>query len=272
MTSDRDRTLARGEEFLQMFRKGAEFTRELLEENEKLRFRLAEVEEQQESAAQSPEEWEKLRQHLLNRVQNLEAECRTFQERISQVEDENRDFVQRFIEVEEENNNLANLYVASYQLHSTLDLEEVLQTIIEIVINLIGAEVFAVYLLDEDGDELAVAACEGAAADAFPRCTPGRGALGKALGKSEPTCWDMDGSGDLSQPIVCIPLVVERRQIGAIAIYSLLQQKEGFSHLDHELFAVLGGHAATALLAAKLYTHSERRLSTIQGFIDLLAK
>ncbi len=85
MTSDRGKMLARGEEFLQMFRKGAEFTRELLEENKRLRFQLAELEERQESAAQSPEEWEKLRQELLNRVQNLEEECRTFRERLSQV-------------------------------------------------------------------------------------------------------------------------------------------------------------------------------------------
>ena len=71
---------------------------------------------------------------------------------------------------------------------------------------------------------------------------------------------------------MCIPLVVERRLIGAIAIYRLLEQKVSFSPLDHELFSALGGHAATAVLAAKLYTHSARRLDTIQGFIDLLAK
>jgi hypothetical protein len=52
----------------------------------------------------------------------------------------------------------------------------------------------------------------------------------------------------------------------------LLQQKDGFSPLDHELFTVLGGHAATALFAARLYSQSERKLNTIQGFIDLLTK
>jgi signal transduction protein with GAF and PtsI domain len=39
--------------------------------------------------------------------------------------------------------------VASYQLHSTLDLSEVIKIVVEIVINLIGAEVFAIYVLDE---------------------------------------------------------------------------------------------------------------------------
>ena len=82
----------------------------------------------------------------------------------------------------------------------------------------------------------------------------------------------IDRSEDLGQPIVCVPLAVQNSPIGAITIYSLLQQKEGFSALDHELFTVLGGHAATALFAARLYSQSARKLNTIQGFIDLLTK
>jgi len=43
-------------------------------------------------------------------------------------------------------------------------------------------------------------------------------------------------------------------------------------HIAAELFNMLGGHAATAIFAAKLYSQSERKLNTIQGFIDLLTK
>ena len=67
-------------------------------------------------------------------------------------------------------------------------------------------------------------------------------------------------------------LRVEDEPAGAIAIYQLLQQKDGFSPLDRELFTLLAGQAATAILASKLYSQSERKLSTIQGFIDLLTK
>ena len=74
------------------------------------------------------------------------------------------------------------------------------------------------------------------------------------------------------EPVVCIPLRVEERPIGAIVIYRMLQQKDGFSPLDHELFTLLAGHAATAIFASRLYAQSERKLSTIQGFIDLLTK
>ena len=166
---------------------------------------------------------------LAQRLRSLEEECASYRERLLQVEEENRQFVERYLEIEEENNNLANLYVASYQLHSTLDLDEVLKIIVEIVINLIGAEVFAVYLFDGNSQELAVAASEGLPPSAFPKCALGSGPLGKAVASTETTCWDTARSDDLRQPIVCIPLAIQKRPIGAIAIHSLLQQKNGFT-------------------------------------------
>jgi nitrate/nitrite-specific signal transduction histidine kinase len=269
--SEHDRISSRAEDFLALFNKGAEFTRELLKENERLRSRLAAVTDRQESAARNPGDWEKLRHELMSRIATLEEECTSVRERLDQVELENSQFAQRYVEVEEENNNLANLYVSSYQLHSTLDIGEVLRIITEIVINLIGAEVFAVYLIEGESELLPVIS-EGMELAAFPKAKLGVGVLGKAVASNETTCWDSQRSDDHSQPIVCVPLVVQNRAIGAIAVYGLLAQKDGFSALDHELFNMLGGHAATAIFAAKLYSQSERKLNTIQGFIDLLTK
>jgi nitrate/nitrite-specific signal transduction histidine kinase len=272
MSDDPQGIFSRGEEFLRLFRRGAEFTKELLQENERLRLRLMNFQDQQEMAARDPREWGKLRHELVSRIHSLEEEYQTVRERLQQVEEENRQFADRYVEIEEENNNLANLYVASYQLHSTLDLSEVLKIIIEIVINLIGAEVFAVYLLDENVEQLGVVAAEGLDASAFPNCELGSGVVGGAVAAAETRCSEAVRSDDMTEPIVCIPLVVQNRPIGAIAIFSLLQQKDGFSPLDHELFTMLGGHAATAIFAARLYSQSERKLNTIQGFIDLLTK
>ena len=271
MSEKRD-IFARADEFLSAFKQGAEFTRELLQENERLRMKLVQLEDRQQVAAESPEEWAKLREELIDRIRHLEKECLSVRERLDQVEQENSQFAMRYVEIEEENNNLANLYVASYQLHSTLDLDEVLKIIMEIVINLVGAEIFAIYLLDEESGALAAVAAEGAEIGDFPKGQLGSGVLGKAVTASEATCWDTGRSEDMSQPIVCVPLTVQGRPIGAITVYSLLQQKAGFSALDHELFNMLGGHAATAIFAARLYSQSERKLNTIQGFIDLLTK
>ena len=266
----------RGEAVLAIFQRGADFTREILAENERLRGRINDIETRQHEAAQSPGDWEKLRYELINRIESLEAENRDIMEQLKAVEGENQQFADRYIEIEEENNNLANLYVASYQLHSTLDPSEVLRVIVEIVINLIGAEIFCVYVCQDDSPSLEPVASEGLDLELFPEERIGLGAVGEAVQSGTVVCHDpsyQDGDDIASSvPIVSIPLKVEDLPIGAIAVHKLLQQKSGFSALDHELFTLLAGHAATAIFASRLYAQSERKLSTIQGFIDLLTK
>lgn len=272
MSSDQTGLFARGEDFLKFFRRGAEFTKALLQENERLRRRLAELEMTQNSAARDPASWEKLRQELGTKIATLEEERNSMLERLHHVEDENRQFACRYVEIEEENNALANLYVASFQLHSTLELPEVFKIIIEIVINLIGAETFAIYVLDEKSNRLEAVAAEGRPTGVFPPVPLGSGVIGSAVASGNTSCSEAIGSEDLENPIACIPLRVEEQAIGAIAIYRLLQQKAQFSPLDHELFTLLAGHAATAIFSCRLYAQSERKRNTIQGFIDLLTK
>lgn len=276
MSDDFAKTYERGEAVLSIFKRGAEFAKQLVEENEQLRQRLRSVEESHRQAAQDPDDWEKLRQQLLTQISTLEVENQTILERLQAVEAENQQFAGRYLEIEEENNNLANLYVASYQLHSTLDPSEVLKVILEIVINLIGAEVFSVYVLDDGDNVLQAVASEGAPLSEFPIVPMGEGIVGGAVASGDVATAD-PVTGEASpaagaEPVVCIPLRVQESPVGAIAIYSLLQQKDGFSPLDHELFTLLAGHAATAIFAARLHSQSERKLNTIQGFIDLLTK
>ena len=268
----KDQSFRNADEFLGLFEKGAAWGQELLQENRRLREELQRYRDQHESAGESPEQWTKLRHELLARIHMLEQECGTVRGQLFDAERENAQFAQRYVEIEEENNNLANLYVASYQLHSTLDFDEVLKIIAEIVINLIGAEIFAIYLLDDATGKLAAAAADGMEVEAFPSCTFGMGIVGKAVEKDECYFANAHRSDDLSEPILCVPLAVQGRPLGAIAVFSLLGQKSGFSPLDDELFEMLGGHAATALFAARLFSQSARKLNTIQGFIDLLAK
>lgn len=276
MSDDRASLLAQGEEFLQAFRRGMDFTRELLHENERLRHRLAELEDRQQSAARSPQDWEKLRTELLGRIRGLEREHESLRERLAQVQQENRTFADRYAEVEQENNHLANLAVASTQLHSTLDIDEVIRIVTEIAINLIGADRFAIYGLDERRGELRALSAEGLELAGLPVCRLGEGRIGSAVAEGAPRAFEVPlagaGETDPEAPLVVIPLRIEERSIGAIAIFRLLQQKQGFSALDHELFDVLAGHAATAIFAARLYSQSERKLSAIQSFIDLLSR
>jgi transcriptional regulator with GAF, ATPase, and Fis domain len=259
------------EEFLQVFKKGEEFTHELLKENEKLRYRVAQLEELTKLSDRKGS----FELHSLEeRIKFLEDENRQLLDSYRAVEEENKDFANRYIEVEAENNNLANLYVASYQLHSTLDFSESLKIILEIVMNLIGAEEFSIMMLDEKTNELTIVAQEGMGPEARPSVKLGEGIIGGAAQSGEAYYREGDPKDqkgvDFHHPIVVIPLKIKEHGIGVIAIYKLLVQKEAFSNVDYELFTMLAGHAATAIFSSKLYSQSERKLTTIQSFLDLL--
>jgi len=267
----------RGEAVLAIFKRGADFMKQLMDENENLRKQLVDVHGRQETASQSDTEWDALRVELQEQIANLESERDNIMAQLRSVESENQQFAERYLEIEEENNNLANLYVASYQLHSTLDPSEVLKVIVEIVINLIGAELFCVYVCEEESGILKPVASEGSPVSSFSPLPLDEGAVGEAVRDGDvftgdPTAEADDVADGIGEPVVCIPLRVDEKPVGAIVIHKLLQQKDGFSPLDHELFTLMAGHAATAIFASQLYAQSERKLNTIQGFIDLLTK
>jgi transcriptional regulator with GAF, ATPase, and Fis domain len=259
------------EDFLNIFRKGEEFTQELLKENEKLRFKIAQLETRPQPSHR--EDGGQV-SSLAEKIRLLEEENSALLDKFRLVEEENKDFANRYVEVEAENNNLANLYVASYQLHSTLDFSESLKIILEIVMNLIGAEEFSIVMLDEKTNELSIVAQEGMGPEARSGIRLGQGIIGTAAKTGEayyrqgdPT--ELSGV-DYDHPLICIPLKIKEHVIGAIVIYKLLIQKPELTGVDYELFSMLAGHAATALFSSQLYSHSERKLTTIQSFLDLL--
>ena len=258
----------KGQEFFQMFLKAKEFTEELLKENERLRFKIVRL----ETAGGPTGASEDRVGELQARVRDLEERLAETEARYKRVEEENKEFADRYIEIEEQNNNLANLYVASYQLHSTLDYKEVVRIVLEIVINLIGAEAFHLFMVSEKTGALELETSEGQSAP-VTSLPMGEGVIGTAaqagenffaenVAHREPTPFD--------QPIAVIPLKIKESVIGVISINKLLVQKTAFTTMDYELFTLLAGHAATAVFSAKLYSTSARKLTTLQGFLDML--
>jgi len=269
--------LEKGEEFLEMFRKGQEFTQDLLRENERLRYRVIQLEEnmKEKLEAPGPDSHDPDVAEMTSKLNHYKSRLKELEDKLAEIEAENVDFAQRYIDVEEQNNNLANLYVASYQLHSTLDYEEVLQIILEIIINLIGAEVFSIYLLDEKMHTLNPAAAEGISVEEIPAVILGEGVIGKSAQSNQSYFNDNPPENlkeRLQDPLVCIPLTIKNDVIGVLALFRLLQQKESFAPVDFELFTLLAGHAATAIFSSRLFTESKRKLSTFQGFLDLLSQ
>ncbi|MFC1850469.1 GAF domain-containing protein [candidate division CSSED10-310 bacterium] len=255
-------------DFLEIFKSGKQFIEDILKENERLRFRTAKLEDLLEG--REKDERDELIEQLKQKVVKLENKIESMEERFTDIEKENMDFAEKYIEIEEQNNNLANLYVASYQLHSTLNFNEVIKIVMEIVINLIGSEEFALYMVDEGTRQISMVASEGLEDGRGENITFGEGIIGKASEQGEEYYLSDLGQHNPDEPIAVIPMKIENRVIGLLAVFRLLSQKDGFSSVDHELFTLLAGHAATAILSARLYTESERKASTLKNFLDLL--
>ena len=247
----------KGQEFFGMLAQSKEFTEELLKENERLRYKIASLEKADGLAV---------------RVRELEERLAATEARYREVEAENKEFADRYIEIETQNNNLANLYVASYQLHSTLDYKEVIRIVQEIVINLIGAEAFHLFMVSEKTGRLDLEISEGQQAP-ITTIPMGEGVIGDAARTGENYFADQVAHSEptpFHEPIAVIPLKIKETVIGVLTINKLLVQKTAFTNMDYELFTLLAGHAATAVFSAKLYSTSERKLTTLQGFLDML--
>jgi hypothetical protein len=266
--------LASKKEFIQsFFKRAGEFTEGLLRENERLRFRILELET--EIGQRQPQNDANLSaaafRELVARIEDLERERERMLTRFRSVEAENQDFERRYKDIERENNSLANLYVASFQLHSTLDLREVTHIILEILLNFVGAKTFAILLLDDRRGTLRPLAAEGIDRKQVPEVKSGEGLIGRVVttGKAE-YGGATHGPVDLQRPAFVTPLLIKERVVGAIVVWDLLPQKPGLEYVDHELFNLLAAHAATAILGAKLATEARDHAPLLAGAVDLV--
>jgi GAF domain-containing protein len=73
----------------------------------------------------------------------------------------------------------------------------------------------------------------------------------------------------MDNPPAVLPLNVDDKVVGVIAIFTTLSQKTQFDTIDFELFKLLGQHAAAALVSASLFAQAERKLPGLEAFLDL---
>lgn len=235
------------------------YTKDLLTENENLRYLVAALRQERQELLEKVH----LTGPLLDELEKLrdeQARHRREQERvqreISEIESRNRKFSEGYLEVEKRNNDLMNLYVASYRLHGTLDRDEVIGTIQEIVANLVGCEESGIFEVSPAGDELRLVASTGIDEAAFLRIRLGDGAIGKAALEGETFVAEgpVDDEPESGPRLTaCIPLKLNGRVTGAIALFRLLPQKPALEGVDHEMFELLATHAATALYCTRLH-------------------
>lgn len=258
------------DEVLQSFSRGARLTEQFMSEYTRMRDRLLELENTNERLRAQLEADDKVAR-LLEKVEALEIERQELLKRTARAERAQGAFDERFNEVENEFAQLANLFVASNQLHATMSPRGVVRRIKEILAQLVGAESYAMYFLSADAEELAPIASEGVPGELLVPLHVATTAIGKAvLGRVSRIEEDRDtNKADFDDPVVIIPLVVDDTPVGAVVIFATLEQKPRFTHTDFELFKLLGQHAAAALVGASLFEHVGRRLPSAEAFRDL---
>jgi len=259
------------------FKKGAEFTEELVVENDRLRGALADLERDNAALRTQLASDEAIRD-LLRKIEELEREKQALLSHVHEAEAHSTQFSSRHEQIEEELASLANLHVASYHLHSTLRLPMVVRHLRELLQQLVGARSYAIYIADDVRTELVVIAGDGLEATqlaAIPFGGAGethddaQGFVERAFVTGIAYIEEGRINYERTTPVACLPMRIDDRAIGVIAIYSLLPQKPGFVAVDFELFKMLGLHAASALVGAELFAAADGRIPGVEVFRGL---
>lgn len=190
--------------------------------------------------------------------------------RLEAAEADVKELASRLVDSEHQAGRLMNLYVATYQLHSTLDPAEVQETIAEISINLLGAEQFILLLREGEGSECEIALSEGSAEAPDAPYTGDHYAGGDPV--VDATLEDgvlRLGPSTESSVLAAVPLRVQEVIVGALVILKLFDHKPMLKAEDRDLLELLSAHAASALFAARMFAAKDRKLRTLESLVKL---
>ncbi|MCP4655973.1 MAG: GAF domain-containing protein [bacterium] len=230
----------------------------LLSENARLRNLVERIEREKVNLT---EEKIQLQDEVLTLREELdlhEQQQALLEQQLTNSEGESLTFAERYVELEEQNTNLANLYAVSYRMHGTLDRQTVLKAIEEIVVNMVGSEELAIFELNAAESALSRVSSHGLEPGGFETIDVGSGLIGRVAASGEAY---LDGHSDRGGQLpeeahltACVPLKIEGRVSGAIAVFRLLPQKAGsLGPFDYELLDLLATQAATSLYFTALH-------------------
>ena len=255
----------------QFIRRGVELTEELIAENEALRERIAAAEEDNARLRTQVASDDAIRD-LVKRIDELEGERRRLLDRSTTLERDRREDETRVEKVEAELSDLANLYIASYQLHASLSLRRVVRHLKDTIGQLVGAYSFVIYVIDPGQNRVVPLGWEELEENEVQPLPLGEGAVGDVCLTGIPRVREDFGEGSLEDPIAIIPLMVGEQPIGAISIVRMLEQKKAWASVDRELFKLVGAHGGTALVAANLFAGVSRPEDALDGLFENLLR
>lgn len=243
------------EQFVRTFlRKGVEYTEELLHENQELRLEIQQFRSDNARLRAQVASDDAIKE-LLRTVERLESERRALLEKSQNLEAGRAAHEGRTAEIESEFSDLANLYIATHQLHASLSVPNVVRQLKDMVGQLVGAQAFVIYVLDRAVARAIPIASEAvASSDVVPVPLEGT-PVGDVCLVALPRVREEGGltPGTVDDPLAIIPLLADGCAVGVISIVSLLGHKTDWADVDRELFKLLGAQAGAALIAANLY-------------------
>jgi hypothetical protein len=179
------------------------------------------------------------------------------QQRISELEAANERLREEYGRAASQHAHVAGLLAAFHRLHSTLVREAVLDALDDILSGLLACEEAAAYELVGDPPQLALLAAFGVATESVP---PLPDAVLPAMRAGRLFVAASYGAEAGLRPRACLPLRVDGRVVGAIALFRLADHKLGLTNADWEVLDVISTHAGTALMATRdLATDAGRR-------------
>lgn len=256
-------TLTSENEHLQTMLASLEQTRTQLEAQiTHIKEALPDVDDMQHKLTDMKQEKEKLAEQAFQLQKELKRQRREhqdLQQQMSAIEEENERFLEQYTEATQQNAKLANLYATSYSLHETLDREEAVALIQEIIVNLVCSEEVAIFEADNKSKELKLISAKGIDEDIYHTIPFDQGIIGKTATTGDIFTAgddDTDRSDKESELTACIPLKIEENIIGVIAIFKLLPQRMELAEIDREIFDLLITHASTAFYCTTLYAQA----------------
>ena len=210
-------------------------------------------------------EFRRLSQVRGDRVAELDA-------RISSLQDDLRATEELLVAAERQSARLASLYAAAYQLHS-LDPSEITAALAEIAVDLLGAKrcVLLMTSSERPGSYDAVDLVPGSLGTP-PFSAP-------IYGGGDPVVDGCLADGQMrlgpntsSRTIAAVPLTLQGDVVGALVVLELLPQKQALQREDRELLDLLAAHAASALVGARVFQDTQRKLRTLEGLVSLLRR
>ena len=215
--------------------------------------RLRSLETQSAGSSAAPDGPPPIDRDVLAQVIELEN-------RLRQVEEENQALSQACTELQEQNEAISNLYVAKHRLHASLDATEIMNIVTEILVELVGAEEFAILFLEQKTKVLKRVSGRGAK-DVSDTVVLTEGILGRVASSGKPFyCESSHEPQPKGVPLAVIPLKAEETSVGVIAVYRLLPHKNGFTPVDHQLLELVAEHTPSALLSARLHRLSKAKV------------